>query len=90
MLTVGIELPTYGFKLYVASSIIRSTLSVVDLGCILEPLENALEAKIGNFADFKNIILAITISRDDKYRGCYTSVDREFHGGSNDVSCAAL
>ncbi len=55
-----------------------------------EPLENALEAKIGNFAHFKNTLLAITTSRDDKYRGSYTSIDREFQGGSNDMSRAVL
>ncbi len=56
----------------------------------VEPLQNALEAKVGNFADFKNILLAITISRIGKYRGCYTSINREFQGGSNDMSCAVL
>ncbi len=52
--------------------------------------QNALEAKIGNFADLKNIPLAITISRGHKNRGSSTSIDREFQGGLNDMSCAAL
>ncbi len=38
----------------------------------------------------EELFLAITISRGDKCRGCYTSIDREFQGGLNDVSRAAL
>ncbi len=34
--------------------------------------------------------MAIIISHDDKYRGYYTSIDREFQGGLNDISCAVL
>ncbi len=34
--------------------------------------------------------MAITISRGQQNMGYYTSVDREFHGGSNGMSCAAL
>ncbi len=34
--------------------------------------------KSGVFFIFNNGFLAITISRGDKCRGCYTSIDREF------------
>ncbi len=46
--------------------------------------------KSGVFFIFNNGFLAITISRGDKCRGSYKSIDREFQGGSNDMSCAAL
>ncbi len=46
--------------------------------------------KSGVFSIFNYGFSAITISRGDKYRGCYTSIEREFHAGSNDMSCAAL
>ncbi len=46
--------------------------------------------KSGIFFIFNNGFLAITISRGNKCRGSYTSIDREFQGGSNDMSCAAL
>ncbi len=58
---MGIELPPYRFKFYA----VHNQLKIWDV----EHLEDALEAKIGNFADFKNIRLAITISCDEKYRG---------------------
>ncbi len=34
--------------------------------------------------------MAINISRDDEYRVTYTSIDRKFEGGSNDMSCVVL
>ncbi len=46
--------------------------------------------KSGVFFTVNNGFSAITISRGDKCRGCYTSIDREFQAGSNDMSCAAL
>ncbi len=46
--------------------------------------------KSGVFFIFNNGFLAITISRGYKCRGYFTSIEREFHGGSNDMSCAAL
>ncbi len=46
--------------------------------------------KLGVFYIFNNVFLAITISRGDKCRGSYTPIDREFQGGLNDISCAAL
>ncbi len=56
----------------------------------LKPVENALNSKIENFLDYQKSFLAITISRGCKSRGSYTSIEREFRGGSNDMSCAAL
>ncbi len=52
----------------------------------LKPAENALESKIGNFLDYQKSYLAITISRGKKSMWSYTSLDREFQGGSNDMS----
>ncbi len=43
-----------------------------------------------HFTVFINGFLAITISRGHKYRECYTSIDSEFRGASNGISCAAL
>ncbi len=46
--------------------------------------------KLGVFFIFNNSFLAITISRGNKCRGCYTSIDREFQDGSTDMSRAAF
>ncbi len=46
--------------------------------------------KPGVFFIFNYGFLVITISRGGKCRGCCTSIDREFQGASNDMSCAAL
>ncbi len=42
------------------------------------------------FIIFNNGFLVTTISRGEKCRGWYTSVDREGEGGSNDMSCGAM
>ncbi len=46
--------------------------------------------KSGVFFIFNNSFLVITISRDDKDKSSYTSIDIEFQGGSNGMSCVAL